>query len=110
MLHRAFEHERRAGHGVQHVAVLVCGGDELVGDRTVDDIERVSAFVHRVERLPICNSDAGRMTRGTQVPVPASVDLVSNLLRDVLGPGRADADHRHTGRSDPCHQPPFAAA
>ena len=46
-LHRAFEHERRAGHGVQDVAVLGGRGDESLGDLGVDVGERVGRLVDR---------------------------------------------------------------
>ena len=48
--HRALEHERRAGHGVQHLAVLDGGGDERLDDRRVDVVEAVGRLVEVVER------------------------------------------------------------
>ena len=48
--HRSLEHERRAGHGVQHLAVLGRGGDEALGDLGVHVLEAVGRLVHVVER------------------------------------------------------------
>ena len=38
---RALEDERRSGNGVQNLAVVICGGDEPIGDLDVDIVERV---------------------------------------------------------------------
>ena len=47
--HRAFEHERRARHGVEDVAVLGGRGDEPVDDLGVDVLEPIGRLVDVVE-------------------------------------------------------------
>ena len=48
--YRAFQHERRTGHGVEDVAVLGGRGDQALGDLGVDVGEGVGRLVDVVER------------------------------------------------------------
>ena len=54
--HGAFEHQRRAGHGVEHLAVLCRRGDETFGDLGVHVGERVGRFVDVVERVGVAGT------------------------------------------------------
>ena len=73
--HAALEHERRAGDGVQHLAVLGGGGDEPLDDRGVDVVEAVGRLVEVVERRRASGTrSALGCRRGAQEAVRDALD------------------------------------
>ena len=60
--------QRRAGHRVEHLAVLGGRGDEVVDDRAVDLVERVGRLVEVVERGGVADERGGGVPSRAQEP------------------------------------------
>ena len=91
---RAFQHQRRARHGVEDLAVLGGRGDEAFGDLGVHIGKRVARLVDIVEGGGVGDQRGTRVTRRSDETTRRAVDRVERLLRDVLGACRAEPDDR----------------
>ena len=93
-LHRAFQDQRRPGHGVEDLAVLAGCGDEAFGDLGVHIGECVGRLVHIVERGRCTDQLGGRMSRRANESMRNRSDRIERLLSDELRARRSEPDDR----------------
>ena len=70
---------RRAGHGVQHLAVLDRGGDQRVDDAAVDLVEGVGGLVEVVERGRLADHRCGGVAGRAHEAVRRSRSMASRV-------------------------------
>ena len=103
--HGALEDQRRAGHCVQHLTVLLRGGHQAVGDLGVHRRERVGSLVDVIERGRVWNEVGAGVHRCAQKALRDPSDLRPRVVGDVLGATRAEPDD---GDPRSAHSPEYA--
>ena len=91
-LDRPLADRRRAGHGVQHFAVLAGGGDESSSDLGIDVIDRLGRVVDVVERDRSVDQGGRRVPRRAHEPHRHTGDRVAGRGGDEVRSCGAEAD------------------
>ncbi len=87
-----FENERRAGYGVEDLAVFGGGEHKTLGDLAVHVGERIGRLVDLVERRRLAEERGGWVAGGANEAVGMPGDCVKRLVGDVLGAARPETD------------------
>ncbi len=88
--HRPFEHERRPGNHVDHLAELGGGGNQPVGDLGIDVVEGVGPLVQVVERDRVVHEMGRGVHRCAQEAMRNARDRRQRLAGHVVDPTGAE--------------------
>ena len=94
----SLRHQRRAGHGVEDLAVGCRRLHQGVHDPRVHLVERGGRVVQVVEGAEPAHRRRSRVARRTQIAVAGTIDGPAGGRGHELGPGRAQPDHDHPRR------------
>ena len=100
-LDSSLRHQRRAGDGVEDLAVAGRRLGQGVDDLGVDLLERPGPVVHTVEAAGVGNGDGRRMTGGADPPVGDPPDGARRSPGEQVGTCRARADDDDRGHGGP---------
>ena len=102
----ALEHQRRARHRVQDLAMFDGGCHEHLGDLGVDVVEGVRSVVEVIERRRSLDEIGRWMDLRAQVAVGGAGDLVAGLDGHVVVAARSETDDDDPRSTAPIHRQP----